>query len=87
MYNERDFKQGLLAGVLLSLTLTVLVVLLVSATNNNNNSPYLNAYLEGKTTVPYMQEQDSIDTAVSNLQTKYELNDEQTESLYQALVD
>ena len=86
MYNEKEFKQGLLAGVLLSLTLTVLIVLLASATNNNN-SPYLNAYLEGKTTVPYMQEQDSIDTAVSNLQTKYELNDEQTESLYQSLVD
>jgi hypothetical protein len=29
MYNERDFKQGLLAGVLLSLTVAVLVCMLM----------------------------------------------------------
>jgi hypothetical protein len=94
---DKEFKQGLGAGVLLTLTLGVLTYLMVSATQatpteKKQDAWWLGpncygAYNEGLKTVPFMQEQDSIDNAVLDLQVKYRLTDEETENLYQALVD
>jgi hypothetical protein len=94
---DKEFKQGLGAGVLLTLALGTLTYLMVSATEatpteKKQDAWWLGpncygAYNEGLKTVPFMQEQDSIDNAVLDLQVKYRLTDEETENLYQALVD
>jgi hypothetical protein len=98
MYNQKDFKDGLLGGVLLTLSLGALVFMGAylmqgqSPVEKKQEAWYLGpncygAYNEGLKTVPFMQEQDSIDNAVLDLQVKYRLTDEETENLYQALVD
>lgn len=93
--NNKEFRDGLLAGVLLTLALASLVMFIYMSRDEqtpamdafDKGPSYFNAYNEGVRYVPQMQAQDSIDTAILELQSKYQLSDDETEELYQQLVD
>ena len=89
---KRDFIEGFLAGMLGTFTLFVIVLMVYIETNNQQqgwhvDANYYGAYADGLKTIPRMQEQDSIDTEILNLQERYNLSDEDTEKLYESLVD